>query len=310
MRNGTSSVVTYQWPLIKAQLAKGTVCATGSPFNYRYQLRVKSTPATLYFTFWDFAKCIESGQFLGAEDAAWDQFGLELENRGISAIPCVGVGVSVWNHHPMLVRTERDSALTLDALNRALRAKPQSVRRDLQANGIYGYAAMACNQSKWLIFGLPIGHTVRERLARLPPSWACAAWFGPVAVPFFQDIPGEHLYHTVLLRDSAISVMTENGVLRFFQQDRALVEGQPVSQGALAKFKSVYSYFPRGRIVHHLHPADASLTWANNLRKCIQSTGYAAEVRIVPSAKLQFPGIAGDASLQDMFPGGAPWNGL
>jgi hypothetical protein len=34
----------------------------------------------------------------------------------------------------------------------------------------------------------------------------------------------------------------------------------------------------------------------------------AAEVRIVAAAKLKFPGIADEVGLQDMFPGGTPWN--
>ena len=310
MKNGSPSKAAYQWPLIKAQLAEGTAYAVGSPFNYRYQLRVKSIPAALYFTFWDYAKCIESGEFLADEGAAWEQFVLELEKQGISSIPCVGVGVSVWNDNPVLVRTERNPALTLDAINRALRAQPQTVRRDLQASGRYSYTAMACDPSKLFIFGLPISHTIRERLARLPLNWACAAWFGPVAVPFFRDTPGEHLYHTVLLRESAISLMTEKGLLRFFQQDRALVEDQPVSQSSLAKFKNVYSYFLKGRIVHHLYPVGVGPAWVNTLCKRLQAINCAAEVRIVPAARLQFPKIADDVSLQDMFPGGTPWSRL
>jgi len=308
MKNGTPSAAACQWPLLKAKLAKGAAYAIGSPFNYRYQLRIKSTPAALYYTFWDYARCAESGQFQAVEGPAWDQLLLELEQKGVRAIPCVGVGVSVWNDNPVLLRLERNLAAGLDAVNRALRAQPQTVRRDLQANGLYGYTAMASDASKIFIFGLPVGYAVRERLAQLPMSWACAAWFGPSAAPFYREAGGERLYHTALVRDAAISLMTENGVLRFFQQDRALVEGQPISQSSLAKLRSVYSYFPKGQIVHQLYPLEVSLTWASTLRKGIQSMNCAAEVRIVAAAKLKFPGIAGEVGLQDMFPGGTPWN--
>ena len=58
---------------------------------------------------------------------------LELEQKGISSIPCVGVGVSVWNDNPVLLRLETNPAMALDVVNRALRAQPQTVRRDLQA---------------------------------------------------------------------------------------------------------------------------------------------------------------------------------
>ncbi len=233
---------------------------------------------------------------------------LDLEKKGISSIPCVGVGVSVWNDNPVLLRIESNPTVALGVVNRALRAQPQTVRRDLQANGLYGYTAMACDTSKTFIFGLPVGHVVRERLAKLPLSWACAAWFGPTAVPFFRDVAEDHAYHTVLVRNAAISLMTEKGVLRFFQQDRALMEGQPISQSSLAKLRSVYSYFPKGQIVHQLYPLDASLTWASTLRKGIQAMNYAAHVRIVSVEKLKFPKIADEAGLQDMFPGGTPWS--
>jgi hypothetical protein len=308
MKNGIQSAVAYQWPLIKAKLAKGAAYATGSPFNYRYQLRIKSTPAAVYYTFWDYAKCTESGQFQAAEEPAWDQLMLELEQKGISSIPCVGVGVSVWNDNPVLLRLETNPAMALDVVNRALRAQPQTVRRDLQANGLYGYTAMARDTSKIFIFGLPVGYAVRERLAKLPMTWACGAWFGPTAAPFFRDAGGERIYHTVLVHGAAISLMTENGVLRFFQQDRAVMEGQPISQSSLAKLRSVYSYFPKGQIVHQLYPLDVSFTWVSTLRKCIQAMNYAVEVRIVAAAKLKFPGIADEVGLQDMFPGGTPWN--
>lgn len=307
MKNGTQRAAAYQWPLIKAKLAKGISYATGSPFNYRYQLRIKSTPAAVYYTFWDCAKCVDAGQFQAAEEAAWDQLMLELERKAINSIPCVGVGVSVWNDHPVLLRLESNPAVALGALNRALRDQPQSVRRDLQSNGPYGYTAMACGASKIFIFGLPVGCALRERLSRLPLGWACAAWFGPAAVPYFRDTAGEHSYHSVLARDAAISLLTEKGVLRFFQQDRALVEGSPIPQSSLAKIKSVYSYFPKGQIVHHLHPLGVDLTWVNTLRKSIQAINCAAEVRIVPAATLKFPKITDEVSLQDMFPGGTPW---
>jgi hypothetical protein len=309
MKKGTPSAVACQWPLLKAKLAKGTAYATGNPFNYRYQLRIKSTPAAAYYTFWDYDQCAESGQFQVAEGPAWDQLMLELERKGIRSIPCVGVGVSVWNEHPVLLRLERKPAVALDAVNRALRAQPQTVRRDLQANGLYGYTAMACDTSKIFIFGLPVGFAVRERLAQLPMSWACAVWFGPTAAPFYREAGGEErIYHTVLVRGAAISLMTEHGGLRFFQQDRAVMEGQPILQSSLAKLRSVYSYFPKGQIVHQLYPLEVSLTWANTLRKGIQFMNCAAEVRIVAVAKLKFPGIADEVGLQDMFPGGTPWN--
>ena len=85
------------------------------------------------------------------------------------------------------------------------------------------------------------------------------------------------------------------------------MEDQPISQGSLAKLKSVYNYFPKGQIVHQLYPVEVSLTWAGTLRKGIQSMNCAADVRIVGAAKLRFPGIADDVGLQDMFPGGTPW---
>jgi len=61
MKNGTPRAAACQWPLLKAKLAKGAAYAVGSPFNYRYQLRIKSTPAAVYYTFWDYARCAESG---------------------------------------------------------------------------------------------------------------------------------------------------------------------------------------------------------------------------------------------------------
>jgi hypothetical protein len=308
MKKGTPSAVACQWPLLKSKLAKGAAYATGNPFNYRYQLRIKSTPSAVYYTFWDYAQCTESGQFQAAEGPAWDQLMLELERKGVRSIPCVGVGVSVWTAHPVLLRLESKPAVALDAVNRALRAQPQTVRRDLQANGLYAYTAMACDTSKIFIFGLPVGYAVRERLAQLPMSWACAAWFGPTAAPFYREAGGERIYHTMLVRDAAISLMTEHGGLRFFQQDRAVMEGQPILQSSLAKLRSVYSYFPKGQIVHQLYPLEVSLTWASTLRKGIQSLNCAAEVRIVAPAKLKFPGIADEVGLQDMFPGGTPWN--
>ncbi|MCX6916107.1 MAG: hypothetical protein NT167_24200, partial [Verrucomicrobia bacterium] len=217
MKKGTPSAAACQWPLLKAKLVKGAAYAIGNPFNYRYQLRIKSTPAAAYYTFWDYDQCAESGQFQAAEGPAWDQLmlelELELEQKGIRSIPCVGVGVSVWNDHPVLLRLESNPAGGLDAVNRALRAQPQTVRRDLQANSLHGYTAMACDASKIFIFGLPVGCAVRERLAQLPMNWACAAWFGPTAAPFYREASGERIYHTVLVRGAAISLMTENGIL-------------------------------------------------------------------------------------------------
>ena len=133
MKKGTPSAVAGPWPLLKAKLAKGAAYAIGNPFNYRYQLRIKSTPAAAYYTFWDYDQCAESGQIQAAEGPAWDQLMLELERKGIRSIPCVGVGVSVWNDHPVLLRLESKPAVALDAVNRALRVQPQTVRRDLQA---------------------------------------------------------------------------------------------------------------------------------------------------------------------------------
>src|ERR1035437_3587023 len=152
MKNGIQSAVAYQWPLIKAKLATGAAYATGSPFNYRYQLRIKSTPAAVYYTFWDYAKCTESGQFQAAEEPAWDQLMLELEQKGISSIPCVGVGVSVWNDNPVLLRLETNPAVALDVVNRALRAQPQTVRPDREPSGLWVYTPRARDTSKIFIF--------------------------------------------------------------------------------------------------------------------------------------------------------------
>lgn len=306
MKNGADNEAGYSWRQIKTKLAREVACATGSPFNYRYQLRIKAIPGTVYFTFWDYAKCIDSGQHQGSETSAWDNLLLDLQKKGISAIPCVGVGVSVWSNQPVLVRPESSASAALDAVNRALRTQPETVRRDLLPKGPYAYTAMACNGAKIVVFGLPVSPILREALIKLPGNWARAVWFGPSAIAFFRAAAGAMLYHTVLTRDGAASLMTENGALRFFQQDRTLMEGQPISQDSLTKLKSVYNYFPKGQIVHRLYPVDVSPAWASTLRRCLQSMNCAPDVRIVAITKLKFPNITDDVS--DMFPGGTPWS--
>lgn len=308
MKNGANNAAGYSWPQIKTQLTRAVTYATGSSFNYRYQLRIKATPASVHFTFWDYAQCIHSGQHQGSEASAWNEFLLNLQKKGISALACVGVGVSVWSNQPVLLRPESKAAVALDAVNRALRTQPETVRRDLQPKGPYAYTAMAWDAAKIVVFGLPVSHILREGIAKLPGNWARAVWFGPCAIPFFQATTGAMLYHTVLTRSGTVSLMTENGTLRFFQQDRTLMEDQPISQDSLTKLKSVYNYFPKGQIVHRLYPVEVSPAWAGTLRRCLQSMNCAADVRIGGTAKLKFPNITDDVSLQDMFPGGTPWS--
>jgi hypothetical protein len=116
-----------------------------------------------------------------------------------------------------------------------------------------------------------------------------------------------NLYHTVLLKTAALSMMILGGQLRFLQQDRALVEDQPISQGSISRLKSVYSYFAPGEVKHLLYPTDVSVAWANTLRSCIQGMGVASDVQLVPTSKMKLPGIPDEAFVQDMFPTGLPW---
>jgi hypothetical protein len=83
--------------------------------------------------------------------------------------------------------------------------------------------AMPCDSSKTFSFGIPLGYALKGTLSKLPKEWAKTAWYGPTAIPTLQQQPG-NLYHTVLLRSTALSMMVQAGKMRFLQQDRALVE--------------------------------------------------------------------------------------
>ena len=300
----------YSWPEVKSKILKGVSYPLGVVFNYRYQLRIKALPDVLYWTFWDFKRCINSGTITGTEAASWSELLAQLRREGLSDIPCVGVGVSVWNDLPLLLRLEKNTAVSLDVINNGLRTQPESIRKDLQSNGIYGFTALECDSSKLFIFGIPLGYTLKEQLSKLPAQWAKAVWNGPCGFPMWQTFntdPVASLYHTVLLKNSAVSLMTSGGNIKFLQQDRGLIEEQPITQGSLTKLRSVYNYFPAGEIRHLLYPVEASITWVGNLRTSIQEMRVAADVQIVVPAKLKYPNIDESILLQDMFPTGLPW---
>lgn len=310
MKTKTNSKPAYSWAVVKEKILKGTSYPTGFAFNYRFQLRIKSTPNALFYTFWDFSKCTQSGAVSGTETVAWpDLFNL-LKAQGILDVPCVGVGVSVWNDLPLLLRLEKNAAVSLDVINSGLRTQPETIRRDLQSNGIYGFTALECDTTKLFIFGIPLGYTIKEQLSKFPESWSKVIWSGPTAVPMWQAFSQNSeasLYHTVLLKNTSISLMTQGGKIKFLQQDRGLVEDQPITQGSLTKLRSVYNYFPPGEIKHLLYPVEASITWVGNLRTSIQDMRTASDVQIVAPAKLKYNGIDESIMLQDMFPTGLPW---
>jgi hypothetical protein len=210
---------------------------------------------------------------------------------------------------PMLLRPESNASVPLDMVNRALREQPDKIRRDLQANGIYSFTAMPCDTSRLFIFGVPLGYVLKGALSKFPKEWAKVAWYGPTAIPMLNSCAdtANNLYHTVLLKTAALSMMIQGGKLRFLQQDRALVEDQPISQGSISRLKSVYSYFSPGEVKHLLYPTGVSAAWADTLRSCIQGMGVASDVQLVPTSKLKLPGIPDEAFVQDMFPTGLPW---
>ena len=86
-------------------------------------------------------------------------------------------------------------------------------------------------------------------------------------------------------------MLVQDGKLRFLQQDRALIEDQPISQGSLARLKSVYAYFSPGQIKHLLHPVDVKMAWVSTLKACIQGMGIASDVQIAGPSKFKIPGI-------------------
>jgi hypothetical protein len=298
----------YDWKEVRERLLKGVTYAPGNPFHYRHQLRLKVSSNALIFTFWDFAKCMHSALLQGGETSLWEQFDLEVRRRNIFEIPCVSVCASVWSDMPILLRPDPNASVPLDIVNRALREHPEKIRRDLQVNGIYGFTAMPCDSSKTFIFGVPLGYALKGALSKLPKEWAKTAWYGPTAIPTLQQQQPGNFYHTVLLRSTALSMMVQAGKMRFLQQDRALVEDQPISQGSLSRLKSVYSYFAPGEVKHLLYPIEVSRAWTNTLRACIQGMGAASEVQIVSANKLKVPGVPEDAIIQDMFPTGLPWS--
>lgn len=311
MKKGTATQAPkYNWKEIREKIVRGTNYDLGVPFNYRHQLRIKATPSWVCYTFWDYNQCVKTNMFQGEEKNIWEELQSDLAQQGILAQPCVGVSISVWNDFQVLFRPEANPTLALTLINRALRTQPETIRRDLSANGIYSYTAMECDEKKLFIFGLPLGYTVKEMVGRFPTGWATAIWFGPVALPFYQaftqKMDGSN-YHTVLTKGGAINLMIQNGVLRFFQQDKSLTEEQPISANSLTKFKNIYSYFQQGEIRHVLHPIDVSLTWVNTLRTCIQSLNWVKEIMILPPTTLGLPNLPDNLVLQDMFPTGMPW---
>ena len=309
MSQNAVKVPTYKWSEVREKVLNGVNYAPGNPFNYRHQLRIKVTSSSLIYTFWDFAKCVRSGLIQGTEVSLWEEIHSELRRFSISEIPCVSVCVSVWSDMPILLRPESNTTVPLDIVNRALREQPDKIRRDLQVNGIYGFTAMPCDTSKLFIFGVPLGYVLKGALSKFPKEWAKVAWYGPTAIPMLNSCAemAHNHYHTVLLKTAALSMMIQDGKLRFLQQDRALVEDQPISQGSISRFKSVYSYFAQGEVKHLLYPTDVSLAWANTLRSCIQGMGVASDVQLVPANKLNLPGIPEETFVQDMFPTGLPW---
>ena len=310
MSKSTTNGPVYKWGEVKDKILKGVSYTPGSPFNYRHQLRIKVTTSTLIYTFWDFAKCVHSGQIQGTETAIWEELNSELNRQSLLQIPCVSVSVSVWNDMSVLLRPENSSTVPLDTLNRALREQPDKIRKDLQVNGVYGFTAMPCDASKLFIFGIPLGYAIKGALARFPKDWIKVAWFGPTATPLMAHFNAgltQNLYHTILLQNTAISLMIQSGKLKFLQQDKALVEAQPISQNSISRIKGVYSYFSPGDIKHFIHPLEASNTYAATLRTCIQALNVTTDVQIIPSLKIKLAGIPDDVQLQDMFPTGLPW---
>ena len=299
----------YRWSEVREKVLNGASYAPGNPFNYRHQLRIKVSSNSLIYTFWDFTKCVHSGLIQGTEPGIWEEFSSELHRRNVSQIPCVSVCISVWSDMPMLLRPESNASVPLDMVNRALREQPDKIRRDLQANGIYSFTAMPCDTSRLFIFGVPLGYVLKGALSNFPEEWAKVAWYGPTAIPMLHSCAdtANNLYHTVLLKTAALSMMIQGGKLRFLQQDRALVEDQPISQGSISRLKSVYNYFSPGEVKHLLYPTGVSAAWADTLRSCIQGMGVASDVQLVPTSKLKFPGIPDEAFVQDMFPTGLPW---
>ena len=309
MSKNAVKIPAYKWSEVREKMLNGVNYAPGNPFHYRHQLRIKVDSNSLLYTFWDFSKCVHSGLIQGSEVSIWEEFSSQLRRYNVSEIPCVSVCVSVWSDMPLLLRPESNTSVPLDIVNRALRDQPDKIRRDLQVNGIYGFTAMPCDTSTLFIFGVPLGYVLKGALSKFPKEWAKVAWYGPTAIPMLNSCADmtNNLYHTVLLKTAALSMMIQGGKLRFLQQDRGLVEDQPISQGSISKLKSVYSYFSQGAVKHLLYPTGVSLTWATTLRSCIQGMGVASDVQLVPANKLKFPGISEENVVQDMFPTGLPW---
>lgn len=306
MNKNANKPPAYRWSYVKEKLLNGVTYATGNPFQYRYQLRLKVTSNSLVYTFWDFNKCVHAGVINGVESSLWEQFDGEIHRRGMFEIPCVSVCASIWSEMPILLRPDANASVPLDIVNKGLREQPDKIRRDLQVNGLYGFTAMPCDSSKIFIFGVPLGYALKGALAKLPKEWAKASWYGPTAIPPLQR--EGTIYHTILLKQAALSMLVQDGKLRFLQQDRALIEDQPISQGSLARLKSVYAYFSPGQIKHLLHPVDVKMAWVSTLKACIQGMGIASDVQIAGPSKFKVPGIPDNTLVQDMFPTGLPWS--
>jgi hypothetical protein len=205
----------------------------------------------------------------------------------------------------MLVRPE-NSAAPLDMVNKALREQPERIRKDLQINGIYGFTAIPCDASRLYIFGLPLGYPLKGALAKFPATWAKFCWYGPAAVAFKDLPPDENLFHTVLLRNVAVSLVTYKGKLRFILQDKILTENQTISQGSLSRIKSVYSYFERGELNHRLYQVEVGDAWVANLKSCIQGLGSAGRIDIIQPPNSKIANVPDGLFIQDLFPGGMP----
>ena len=299
----------YNWNDVKERILKGVSYAATSPFNYRFQLRLKISPSYLAYSFWDMDKCSFSGCIQSVEIAAWEELFAVLAKNKVLDIPCVSVGISIWNEMQMLVRPEANTDAPLDIINKALRDQPDKVRKDLQVNGLYAFTALACDTSKMFIFGLPIGYVTKGAIAKFPKDWAKVVWYGPTAIPTQQlkNLESEASFHTVLLKNSAVSLIVQNGKLKFMQQDKMLNETQAIAQGSISRIKSVYSYFNPGELRHFLYPIEVSTAWAATLKACIQGLNVASRIDIVPGLTYKLAGTPDELFIQDMFPTGLPW---
>ena len=215
MKNGTPNAVGYSWPLLKTKLVKGAAYAIGNPFNYRYQLRIKATPASVYFTFWDYAQCAESGQFQAAKHP-----------RGMSSC-------SIWRGKESAPSPASESACRFGATNRCCFGS--KARRRWRWTRLI--ARCAPNRRRCAAICKPTVSTLTRRWPGTPRRLLCSGcrsarrsgknrtaaqelgprrmvWpHGGAVLP--RGRRGGALYHTVLARGAAISLMTENGSCAF-----------------------------------------------------------------------------------------------